>query len=202
MMYRAFAAARDPAAGSIRGHATPRPPGNISYVADNVLEWLRPARYPCRRSAAFACATPAAAAATLADPARAWVYPVALPDGQEVAHLRAHPDAKFHPDVVGIPAAVRRYIQARHRAWFGLPAAQRGALSALFLPCATAAEVEAVLGTGAIQPLGDQLRAAVMFWGDTDMVAWEAVGPHLGGELFFSIPLEGYRLGFPAAAGA
>ncbi len=177
--------------GVIAAAITPRAPGNVPFLVDNIWEWLRPEEFPSRRFAAFASPRREQAAAS-AGCSLDQVYAVELTEEQAVCQItvgKRPEDARFHPD---IDRFKRRVIRALPREWFALPSAERGIETVLFVPCASRGEVDFIMReTRLISP--DQIREASTFWQDVRLIeaTRNAATIHASGEIFF----EGrYRL--------
>lgn len=189
MIYRAV---RNPAAMEVAARTTSRPPGNVPYFVDNIWEWLRPDGYPSRRRAAFASPDPELAMAA-AGTARDDVYQVELTEGQPACQLvtgARTEDARYHADISRLKRLLLR--ESLGRDWFDLGEEARRTEAALFLPCASAADIEAVFGRSRRLD-ADKVRGASSFWVDVTLFdpAEIEVTPHPQGEIFF----EGaYRL--------
>lgn len=178
--HRLYRAVKAPRQMEVPRVSTNRAPGNLPYLVDNIWEWLRPAGMPSRRRAAFAAPLPELAAKA-AGLSIEHVYVVALREGQGFAQLvqGSDPsDARYHPDVSRIRKAVHGSILPK--GWLDTPAAARGPLAGLFLPCLEKAEIEACLA--GVDPT--PLHEASSFWRDIRMVE---VLPelHPAGEIFF-----------------
>jgi hypothetical protein len=170
---------------------TPRAPGNVPFLVDNVWEWLRPSSFPSRRLAAFAapCSIGAAASASCSVDQ---VYRVELLDSQSVCQLiggEQPEDAKYHADLERLK---RLIIRTLPREWYQRPLSERGLEATLFLPCATRDEIEMVMQkTTLIDAHG--IRQSCTFWQDVALLQGDLMLQelHPSGEVFF----EGrYRL--------
>lgn len=76
---------------------TRRPPGNVSYVVDNLWEWVRPEGYPNRRYAGFASPTPELTCKAAGPDSRA--YRVEFAGRYSLCQVKGYEDAKDHPEV-------------------------------------------------------------------------------------------------------
>src|SRR5699024_1257198 len=92
----------------IFARTTSRPPGNVPYVVDNLWEWKRPARLPCRRQAVFASPSADLARASGADGAR--VYEVDLVGEFAAAQTMGLDDSKFHPECRALPLLLQKQL--------------------------------------------------------------------------------------------
>jgi hypothetical protein len=164
---------------------TSRAPGNVPYFVDNIWEWLRPDHMPSRRRASFASPEPELAAlgagGSVAD-----AYQVELLDRQPAVQIVRDPrpeDARFHSDVARLKTLVLR--QQLEKSWYDLPATERLAEATLFLPCATASEIEEAIRTSQFLN-ASEIQASSTFWSDVDLFAADEKPPHPRGEIFFA----------------
>lgn len=170
---------------------TPRAPGNVPFLVDNVWEWLRPASFPSRRFSAFA-APSVDGAATSAGCNINQVYRVELLDGQPACQLingERPEDARYHADIDSLK---RLIIRALPREWYQRPPAERGIEAVLFLPCATREDIDMVMQKSTLID-ADSIRNSCSFWRDVALLkgAAKLQEMHHSGEIFF----EGrYRL--------
>jgi len=170
---------------------TPRTPGNVPYVVDNIWEWLRPPSMPSRRFAIYASPSVQLARAGAAAPGRDIS---ALRVGRVVAVGAIHAvqcpqqDAREHPDVRAIRECILKYLGSD---WPGLPPEAKLPLGLLFLPGLGASEVNGFLTRA--PELAAALHSASTFWSDVRPVSVEDPLQFQDGEVFFSAA-EGYRL--------
>lgn len=187
MIYRAVT---DPNRPIDAAPTTPRAPSNVPFFVDNVWEWLRPQHMPSRRFAAFASPSPELAAASASLPVSN-ARRVVLSSGARACQIRGGDrpdDARYHSDIKALTRLVLR--QQLPRAWFGQPARERWPEAVLFMPCASAEEVEAAVSASELLNAAS-LRDASRFWSDVEIVEPEASAiPHRTGEIFFEGPYE------------
>lgn len=170
---------------------TPRAPGNVPFLVDNVWEWLRPASFPSRRFSAFAAPSIDGAAASAAC-STDQVYRVELLDAQPVCQLingQRPEDAKFHADIESLK---RLIIRTLPREWYQRPPFERGIEAVLFLPCATHDDIDMVMQKSTLID-ADNIRNSCSFWRDVALLQGDLMlqEMHHTGEIFF----EGrYRL--------
>jgi hypothetical protein len=170
---------------------TPRAPGNVPFLVDNVWEWLRPASFPSRRFSAFAAPSIEGAAASAACNTDQ-VYRVELVDGQPVCQLvngERPEDARYHADIESLKRLIIRKLP---REWYQLPSSERGIEAVLFLPCATRDDIDMVMQKSTLID-ANSIRDACSFWRDVMLldVGLTFQAMHVSGEIFF----EGrYRL--------
>lgn len=170
---------------------TPRAPGNVPFLVDNVWEWLRPASFPSRRFSAFAAPSIDGAAASAAC-STYQVYRVELLDAQPVCQLingQRPEDAKFHADIESLK---RLIIRTLPREWYQRPPFERGIEAVLFLPCATHDDIDMVMQKSTLID-ADNIRNSCSFWRDVALLQGDLMlqEMHHTGEIFF----EGrYRL--------
>lgn len=113
MIYRVK---KDPTSLIVQPVTTSRAPGNVPYLIDNLWEWLRPADYASRRTAAFASPTTELAAAGASGSVQdAWG--LELLDGQPAFQINGgkNPaDARHHEDIRRLQRLVWVTVCARH----------------------------------------------------------------------------------------
>jgi hypothetical protein len=174
----------------VQRRSTWRPPVNVPYVVDNLWEWVRPEGYPSRRMAAFA--SPSIKEVKISQPADrpVFVYRVKLPAGSKVAQLRGHIDSKLHPEVDGL----RRFIMvALGDKWSSLKSADKGSEALLFCPCLHANEVDSIVSKSKLLAVSG-LREKIRYWSDIRLIVPEQDPMSPSGEIFFSVPEDGYDL--------
>lgn len=170
---------------------TPRAPGNVPFLVDNVWEWLRPASFPSRRFSAFAAPSIDGAAASAAC-STDQVYRVELLDAQPVCQLingQRPEDARYHADIESLK---RLIIRTLPREWYQRPPFERGIEAVLFLPCATNDDIDMVMQKSTLID-ADNIRNSCSFWRDVALLQGDLMlqEMHHTGEIFF----EGrYRL--------
>lgn len=170
---------------------TPRAPGNVPFLVDNVWEWLRPASFPSRRFSAFAAPSIDGAAASAACSTDE-VYRVELLDAQPVCQLingQRPEDARYHADIESLK---RLIIRTLPREWYQRPPFERGIEAVLFLPCATRDDIDMVMQKSTLID-ADNIRNSCSFWRDVALLRGDLMlqEMHHTGEIFF----EGrYRL--------
>lgn len=187
MIYRVK---KDPTSLIVQPVTTSRAPGNVPYLIDNLWEWLRPADYASRRTAAFASPTAELAAAGASGSVQdAWGLEVL--DGQpafQITRGKNPADARHHEDIRRLQRLV--VSDSLRAAWWGLPVGQRGPEATLFLPCVTKSEMDEAIAASTILD-GELIRKASTFWADVTAFDAALPPPHPTGEIFFS---GAYRL--------
>ncbi|MDM0108483.1 hypothetical protein QTH97_26275 [Variovorax sp. J22R24] len=163
-----------------RWRPTVRLPSNVSYMVDNLWEFLRPADMPCRRHAVYASPSAELAvqcAAQLSNPLPT-AYVVAITGPYRVAQLDVE-DAREHADL----RAVRAMVQERQKEWTELPWDTRLRLGILFAPGATKADWERVIREDAVVAgVVAELSSVSTFWASA-----HAPVASSRGELFFEL---------------
>lgn len=161
---------------------TPRPPGNVPYVVDNLWEWARPEGFPSRRQCVCASPTPALAQ-QYGGTAAGRVYEVRQLVGARVAQLEL-PDAKLHADARSLHKTLLQLLGGSSfltGTW-----AARQALAPLWMPCLTRDEVEALFATEpALAAIKTRLMDQIGFWKDVRLVSLSSPWPFPQGEIFF-----------------
>lgn len=184
----------------IEPKATLRPPGNISYLVDNLWEWARPETYPNRRRSAYASPTP-----ELARTAVGQGCTVGAVEGLKESSLLAQvsdkrvtkpTDSKFHPDVKALPKLVNQLLG---REWMSLPLEEKKLLAPLWAPCIEADEVNYLLEASCLNEHTEELRSSVTYWGDVVLFSVESGVDNHTGEIFFEYP-SGYQLVNPSGS--
>jgi hypothetical protein len=180
-IYRAVPASEVNAGLPVRRNPGRRLPGNVSYLADNLWEFARPAGMPSRRHAVYASPTPALALqnATAGGLRQDEYVACRLEFHHEppVIQLTVS-DARYHPDIRRLQQSVNNTLGE----WSAGDIGSKLALAPLFLPGVTREELAAAM---AGDPLLDRVVrtavAAVTLWSPEP----GAVSPD--GELFFEI---------------
>lgn len=165
-----------------RPFPTPRPPGNVPYVVDNLWEWQRPEGYPSRRQCV--CASPSPALAQqFGGAAGGRVYRVGQLDGERIAQLNV-PDAKLHPDATRLHKTLLTLLGGS--TWLTSDLAERQAIAPLWMPCLAREEVEALFTS---QPLLASIKtnlvSQICFWGAVRLAPLSQRWPFPDGEIFF-----------------
>ena len=109
-----------------------RLPGNVSYLVDNLWEYVRPGELPSRRHAVYASPSAAlalAGAATPAAPADRFIACRVVLAKPPTLFQASVSDARFHPDVSTLQKLVNRYLQDPAHASLNI-----NCLAPLFLP--------------------------------------------------------------------
>lgn len=180
-IYRAVPRARLTPGQPIHRNPGRRLPGNVSYLADNLWEYTRPAGMPSRRHAVYASPTPELALQNAsADVLRQSEYVACRLDFhvQPPMIQLTVSDARYHPDIRRLQQMVNEGLRDWHAGDLG----GKLALAPLFLPGVTREELDAAM---AREPLLEravrELAAAVTLW-------TPAPGEvSADGELFFEI---------------
>lgn len=171
---------------------------DIPILVDNLWEWKRPEDLPSRRTSTVASPTPELALQRVGGADADAVRRVSLPVGVRVAQLTARggashdpSDAKFHPDVIGLPALLRAELG---------PDWEKGSLSSkaraglLWVPCLAKDEVEMLFQrVSELAPLREKIWNAIRFWNYVELLEMLIRRPDPRGELFFDSP-NGYWL--------
>jgi hypothetical protein len=150
-------------------HETRRPPGNVSYLVDNLWEWTRPEPYPSRRNAKFGNPDPKEAlrSAHLSSPDQ--VYRVEFLGDPKVAQMTTDRDARDHSDCRSLRKQVVRSLDGDgHRySWVSQGFREKGPAAQLFQPCLKKEEVSQIFEeSDMLRPHREEIREAVGFWGD------------------------------------
>jgi len=172
---------------------TRRIPGNVSYLVENLWEWLRPEGFPSRRRCV--CASPAPEHAHAGDQAfnanQSFLTEVILLGKASIAQV-PQKDIAYHPDVKLLP---RTFLDFFGSEWPELTASHRMDMAPLFLPVIAPEEVEATLQNIKRGPeLSEVIRAKSTLWHDARLLKLtDDLFPFAEGEIFFE-PFDGYRL--------
>lgn len=112
--------------------ASIRLPSHVPYLIDNLWEYLRPEKMPCRRHAVYVSPTKELAIANAAKSASGEMpiaYFVCIEGSHRIAQLKVT-DARHHQDILKI----RDLVQKHHAEWALLSMAQRQRFAILFTP--------------------------------------------------------------------
>ena len=156
-----------------------RLPSNVSYLADNLWEFTRPAHLPSRRHALYASATPALALANAAADAPEGYVACRLKFDQLPAMYQLPvTDARYHKDIPRLQKAVNKKL----REWNDQGLTDKLALAPLFVPGITKAELQRAMDQNELLRSVVQAAAAeVTFW-NADQATVDSTG-----ELFFEL---------------
>jgi hypothetical protein len=185
MIYRVDRKARQSSKPTIiEPVSTSRAPGNVTYFVDNIWEWLRPEQMPSRRKSAFASPTPELAAMGAGGSVEdAWQ--VKLLDSQSFAQIvrgeQPH-DARYHTDNSRLKVIFKTLLGTT---WYDLPAQERACEAVLFIPCATAQDVETAIRNSALLD-EEAIKAVSTFWSDVELLDSDQMPAHAAGEIFFT----------------
>jgi hypothetical protein len=171
-----------------RHFITQRVPTNISYLVDNIWEWLRPDDMPSRRTAVFACPQVFLAEQYATD--STLICTIEFKGRVMVAQLTDHEDAKLHPDVKALPKLV---LSILGQEWIDYDAQLKSDLgvSQLFIPAMRKAEIDKFLSYEHNGKLREAIKKKSTFWADVKRVE---VGDELSdGEVFFHAT-DGYYM--------
>ena len=171
-----------------RHFTSQRVPSNVSYLVDNLWEWLRPEGMPSRRTAVFACphinlVEKYATDSTL-------ICTIDIVGKATVAQLTDFEDAKLHPDVKALPKLV---LSILGQEWVDYDAKVKSnlAVSQLFIPAMRKAEMDKFLTFEHYGKLKAAIEKKSTFWSDIKLV--ETGDEITDGEVFFHAP-NGYYL--------
>jgi len=165
-------------------YATLRLPANIPYVVDNLWEWVRPDRFPSRRTSVFAC------------PRAELVPKTGNVSGYEVFEVSnlvnanavqiPQVDARHHPDVGTLHKILVQLLTVE---WFTIkPLVDRQAIAPLWMPGMTREDMERVMQHTELVSIKDKLASSITLWHDAKPVSFEQAQsyPYPDGEIFFS----------------
>lgn len=194
-LFRAIAASAFDPQKIYRRYTTQRPPSNIPYVVDNLLEWLRPDDMPDRRFCAYANLTPEQALRN-ANPVdqegdRLEAYVLEF-HGNAVKMANLPQDARYHPDIRALQKLVVRSLDAvlQSSDWTA-----KMAVAPLFMPCLTKMEMDGLRQSSPlVEKILAQAQSISQFWDDARFIPGKTAP--VDGELFFELvsPDAGYSL--------
>ncbi|NTV13136.1 MAG: hypothetical protein HGA96_04275 [Desulfobulbaceae bacterium] len=192
-IYRAVAPDNDITNQLLFSKNTRRHPGNVPFLVDNLWEWKRPERMPCRRTSVFA--TPVRERATMQ--ARAAIhrtYQVEFSGGYKLCQLAIHEDSKCHPDCKDLPELLFGQLGQE---WIDADLLSKTEIGRLWIPCLDKNEVESIFAESArLASIRNQVFAAITYWDDILLIDDVAVPCALNntGEVFFEAADDGYYL--------
>jgi hypothetical protein len=188
-VFRAVLDAEDTADRIIRTDTILRPPLKVPYVVDNLWEWVRPEKFPCRRFAAFA--SPQIQLAREQGAKEAKVYRVEFRGNYTIAQLKGYRNAKHHPDCISLPIFL---FEKLGDGWLRSSLESKNEIGRLWIPTLSKAEVESLFReVPALGALRESLRTSIRFWEDVELIEEESREVDPEGELFFEAP-DGYYL--------
>ncbi|WP_415900547.1 hypothetical protein [Neptuniibacter sp. QD48_11] len=181
MLYRAIDRSDYKAGKVYYPYPTKRLPSNVPYVVDNLWEWAKPSEYPSRRHAAYAspCPKQASESSVANDPV---VCTLEWHGERKVAQHRVVADAKEHRDVRQLPKLLLNILG---REWPSLPLEDKGTEGLLWVPGLGASEVQQILESGVFQNHIEELKAAINFWDEAELISNSSPDSSSSGELFF-----------------
>lgn len=193
-LYRAILQSSFDANKAYKRYSTQRAPGNIPYVVDNILEWLRPEDMPNRRFCAYANLTPEQALKN-ATPSKSddvvKAYKLVISGGNvKIANLAT--DARYHPDIKVLKKLVEHeangIIQSQDKQ-------AKAQIAPFFLPCLTKEEMNELAATSKeVASILNKAQEMSSFWKDARFIPGESEAKD--GELFFELagPDDSYTL--------
>lgn len=192
-LFRAIPSSQIEKAGmGLRRQPTVRIPSNVSYIVDNLWEWLRPESMPSRRHAIYASPTAELALANASAPLGNGEHYIACrvivdPRHVRIAQLTVR-DAREHPDI----RAVARWVSSHGQAFVALDPVQKQQVAPMFMPGLGRDELEGLRDA-------DSLVAEVCHYISEVSTFWGAAATPVAsseGELFFELtdPSVSYRL--------
>jgi len=194
ILFRAVGANTDPSRLN-QPRGTMRPPGNVPYVVDNLLEWKRPAEYPNRRFAVFA--SPTAELATACAGNDKVPHRVEFKGRFKLCQLLRGPsftkneDSRYHPDCRKLKEALLRKLG---QSWIDGDLAQKTAIGRLWMPCLRKDEVDSLFeSVETLQHIRDEIFGGITYWNDVVLLKESDSLPDETGEVFFE-PADGYWL--------
>jgi len=115
-------------------HETRRPPGNVSYLVDNLWEWVRPERYPSRRNAKFGNPDPREALRSAHLSSSDQVYRLEFLGDPKVAQMTAGTDARDHDECRSLRKRVVRALDGDggRYSWVSRDRGEKGPAALLF----------------------------------------------------------------------
>jgi hypothetical protein len=173
-----------------------RPPINVPNVVDNLWEWVRPSKFPNRRSSVFA--SPSQELARQQGPENGVVCNVELIGEYNMCQLKGCANSRNHPECVTLPIFLYEKLG---ELWLNDSLERKAEAGRLWLPCLTREDVNALFSEVEIlRGLRDQLSARICYWNDLVLVDPRQPCLDPEGEVFFETA-EGYYLTPVAGAG-
>lgn len=176
-------------------YETRRPPGNVSYLVDNLWEWVRPEKFPSRRNAKFGNPNPQEALRSAHLNSFEQVYRVEFLGDPKVAQMTIDKDARDHDDCRSLRKRVVRALDGDmgRYSWVSQDLGEKGPATQLFQPCLTEEEVSRIFEeSDVLRPIRKEIRQAVGFWDDVVTVESGDLDNDEG-EVFFEYE-GGFRL--------
>lgn len=184
-LFRAISASKFQAGKVHRRYNTQRPPSNIPYVVDNILEFLRPDDMPNRRFCAYANLTPEQALKN-ANPPKNSEGPLKAYQlhfqGSHIKIANLATDAREHPSIKALQTLVQKKLDViiQSTDW-----AEKSRIAPLFFPCLTKQEISSLCQTSPlITELLTEAAQISTFWADA---VFDPQQTAVDGELFFEL---------------
>jgi hypothetical protein len=200
-IYRAEEGVEKDSLKRIKDRDTRRPPGNVSYVVDNLWEWVRSEEwpdYPNRRNSKFASPTPEQAlrSADLPEDSYEHVFEIEFVGCPVIAQLPEFVDAKHHPDCRKLRKLLIDKLDGENHKFFwpSKKMEEKHPVGQLFQPCLTSEEVEHIFNT--VDEFSSQdkneIREKVTYWDDLELIDPDSLYNQEGEVLFqFKDPKDG-----------
>jgi len=167
-----------------RSRSTRRVPGNVPYVVDNLWEWVRPEHFPSRRHCV--CASPKyGLALAFGGSSAGTVYRIEQLTGAKVAQIQEQ-DAKLHKDAKSLHKTLLSLLDTYSKNFLtSASMSEKAAIAALWMPCLSRDEVEALFKIEPLAGIREQLLASIWLWKDAKIVTLSESWPFPEGEIFF-----------------
>jgi len=162
-------------------YPTKRLPSNVPYVVDNLWEWAKPDEFPSRRHSAYAspCPNQARESSISSNPV---VCTLKWHGERKVVQHRIVADAKEHQDVKVLPKLLLKILGPE---WPSRSLKDKGDDGLLWVPGLDAPEVQSILESGMFHDHIEELKAAINFWKEAELISHSAPDSASNGELFF-----------------
>ncbi len=169
---------------------TMRPPGNVPYVVDNLWEWKRPEKYPCRRFSVYA--SPQKSIAEKLGPYDGTVYRVKFKGKYKLCQVQGYKDSKDHPDCKKLKELWK--FKNFEQDWLDGKLKDKEETGKLWIPCLSRNEMNYLFGSNEkLREIRDEVYNAITYWNDVVLIKNNMPLPDPTGELFFEAK-DGYYL--------
>lgn len=172
---------------------TMRPPGNVPYVVDNLWEWARPEKFPCRRKTVYA--SPTTQLALKSGPEDGKVYRVKFLGRVNIAQVRGHSDSKEHRDCKELKKQLLNLLKRSTKdRWLDRDIDSKEQIGRLWMPCLRKNDIDYLFThVQELKKIRSELLSWITYWRDVEIIHSKQMSIEKVGEIFFEAK-EGYQL--------
>jgi len=193
-LYRSVKSEKNNEKRFVKYRETMRPPKNVPFVIDNLWEWLRPERFPCRRLSVYASPTPEIA--LQCGPEGGVPFEIHIPGEVKIAQLRGYQDSKFHNECGDTALKVINLLNTITGKWWpNEEIREKREAGQIWLPCLTKSEMNALfVNIPELHSIKKEITSMIRYWYDVELldIQYPRI-PDKDGEIFFEAK-DGYWL--------